>query len=110
MAHQGLALRGTYKSSDDHSNVIRGELDSNYMQLLFLRKIGGARLFIHGAKITGSIYLRMSFYKSCTFSALRKVAGRFAGQYLTTMADKTTDISNTEQLGLCLVYWSSYYG
>ena len=35
-------------------------------------------------------------------SVLRKVAGRLAGQYYTIMADETTDISNTEQLVLCL--------
>lgn len=35
LARQGFALHGTYTNSDDHSNGIRGEVDSNF---LFLRK------------------------------------------------------------------------
>ena len=38
LVRQGLALHGTYTNSDDHLNGIRGEVDSNFMQLLFQRK------------------------------------------------------------------------
>ena len=105
LARQGLALSGTYTNSDDHLNGIRGEVDSNFMQLLLLRKqeVPGFDTWLQKSRdrfICPEI--QNELLQIMGLSVLRKVAGRLAGQYYTIMADETTDISNTEQLVLCL--------
>ena len=75
------------------------------MQLLFLRKqeVPGFDTWLKKSRDQSICpEIQNELLQIMGLSVLRKVAGRLPGQYYTIMADETTDISNTEQLVLCL--------
>ncbi len=95
LGRQGLPLRG------------RGtEEDSNYIQLLRLRGEDDHRV-IHWLQKKTDKYTsgeaQNELLKTMAHQVLRKISNNLQGtNFLTVMADETTDISNREQVVICL--------
>ncbi len=102
-ARQGLALRGQYVSGDDSTKG--GENDSNFIQLLrgkddpsILKWMEKVQDKFTSHEIQNEILSIMALY------ILREIATSISGKKYTIMVDETIDISNTEQLVVCLRY------
>ena len=93
LARQGLPLRGSGT-----------ELDSNYMQLLYLRAEDDTRITDWVQKKTDkytSGKMQNEMLKTMAFTILRKVALSLQrAHFYTVMVDETTDVNNSEQV-LC---------
>ncbi len=102
LGRQGLALRGHYKIDESGR---RGEFDSNLIQLLrtraedeptFLNWLEKSQDKFTSPDIQNEILLIMAMH------ILRQIASELSGKWYTVMVDETTDLSNTEQMVLCL--------
>jgi len=104
LGRQGLALRGWYKVDDLGRS---SELDSNFLQLLKTRGEDKPKLLKRmdesQINIQAQIY-RMRFSVFMAQSILQVIVSRISGKWFTIMADQTTDLSNIEQMILCLHY------
>ena len=103
LARQGLPLRGNYIISDSCS----GEVQSNLMQLLQLRK-NDVPLFdswLHKSQDHfTSPMIQNEFLEIMALTVLQNNVRNISGQQFTIMVDETTDIANTEQMVFCLRY------
>ncbi|KAI6656107.1 Zinc finger MYM-type protein 1-like [Oopsacas minuta] len=105
LGRQGLALRGHYKTGDDI--VERGETDSNFIQLLKTRAEDNPGLFNWMKKSQSKFTspdIQNEIISIMALMILRKIASELSGKIYTIMVDETTDLSNTEQMVLCLRY------
>ena len=94
LGRQGLALRGRYKTSDDPTT--RGEIDSNFMQLLRLRAEDSPG-------IVKWIDRPQNMFTSPDIqNEMLSITVDISGRWFTLMVDETTDTSNTEQMVVCL--------
>lgn len=104
LGRQGLALRGRYKAGENVDDR-GGEHDSNFLQLLKLRADDIPGLFDwmkrSQAKFT-SPDIQNEILSIMALMILRQIAGELSGKCFTLMVDETTDLSNTEQMILCL--------
>ena len=106
VGRQGLALRGRYKVGEGEND--KGcETDSNFLQLLKMRAddIPGLCDWLKRpqAKFT-SPDIQNEMLSIMALMILRQIAGEISGKWFTIMVDETTDLSNTEQMILCLRY------
>ena len=95
LAHQGLPFRGD-----------GGEVDSNFIQLFHLRGEDNPMVLEWLKKKTckyTSAEIQNEILKIMALEVLRQVAVNLQGaSFYTIMVDETTDISNDEQVVLCL--------
>ena len=101
LGRQGLALRGRYKISDDS----RGEIDSNFMQLLRLRaedSPGILKWIDRPQNKFTSPDIQNEILSIMALHILRDITADISGKWYTIMVDETTDMSNTEQMVVCL--------
>ena len=104
LARQGLPLRGSYVGQGC------GEFNSNFMQLLQLRKHDMPNLDAWLCKSQDRFTCPMMQNEVLEITAsaiLQKIAHNLAGKVFSIMVDETTDISNTEQLVFCIRYVDS---
>ena len=104
LARQGLPLRGS------HVGHGCGELNSNFMQLLELRKHDVPNLdgwLSRSQDRFTSPTIQNEILEIMASTILRKIARKLAGELFSIMVDETTDISNTEQLVFCIRYVDS---
>ena len=87
--------------------LVHGEVHSNFWQLLQLRKEDVLLLesWLHRSQewFTSPI-IQNEVLEIVALTVLWKVVRKFSGQYFTIMVDKTTDITNTEQMVFCIWY------
>ena len=106
LGRQGLALRGRYKAGENKDDK-GGEHDSNFLQLMKLRAddVPGLSDWMKRsqAKYT-SPDIQNEMLSIMALMILRKIASEISGIWFTLMVDETTDLSNTEQMILCLRY------
>ena len=101
LARQGLPLRGSFVGQGC------GEANSNLMQLLHLRKddVPNLDAWLHRSQDRfTSPAIQNELLEIMAMTILKKLANNLAGRQFVIMVDETTDISNTEQLVLCLRY------
>ena len=104
LGRQGLALRGRYKSGENMDDK-GGECDSNFLQLLKLCTDDIPGLSDRSqAKFTTSPDIQNEMLSIMALMILRQIASEVSGKWFTLMVDETTDLSNTEQMILCLRY------
>ena len=105
LSRQGIALRGRYKSGDD--NLVGGEHDSNFIQLLKLRAHDIPQLTQWMEKSQDKFTspdIQNEILKIMALTIQREIKNEVSGKWYTIMVDETTDISNTEQMVFCLRY------
>ena len=106
LGRQGLALRGRYKGKES-DDILGGESDSNFLQLLKVRAVDipglSDWLKRSQAKFT-SPDIQNELLSIMALMILRQIASDLSGKWFTLMIDETTDLSNTEQMILCLRY------
>ena len=99
LSRQGLPSRGS-----------GGDSDSNFLQLIKLREIDYPKLSNWMAKKTNtytSPEIQNEFLKLFSCGVLRQIASNLqSSPFLTIMVDETTDVSNHEQVVIC-VRWVS---
>lgn len=99
LARQGLPLRGSYVSSDGC------ETNGNFLQLLHLRKedipVLDTWLQRSQDRFT-SPSIQNELLEIMANMILRKITRSVSGKLFTIMVNRTSDISNTEQLVFCL--------
>ena len=103
LGRQGLALRGRYKTSDD--STTRGEIDSNFMQLIRLRaedNPGILKWLDRPQNKFTSPDIQNEMLSIMVLHILRDITADVSGKWFTLMVDETTDTSNTEQMVVCL--------
>ena len=99
LARQGLPLRDSYVSSDGC------EMNSNFIQLLHLRKEDVPVLNTWLQKLQDrftSPSIQNELLEIMANMILRKVTRSLSGNLFSIIGDETSDISNTEQLVFCL--------
>ena len=104
LGRQGLALRGRYKVDDLGRS---GELDSNFLQLLKTRGEDKPKLLKWMDKSQDKFTspdIQNEILSIMAQSILQDIVSSISGKWFTIMADETTDLSNTEQMVLCLRY------
>ena len=104
LARQGLPLRGSYTGHGC------GESNSNFMQLLELRKHDVPNLvgwLNRSQDRFTSPTIQNEILEIMASTILRKIAGEVAGEFFSLLVDETTDVSNTEQLVFCIRYVDS---
>ena len=107
LARQGLALRGAHYDADMTSDSIGGERESNFMQLLLLRKneIPNLDAWLQKSRDRFTCpEIQNEFLQIMAHSVLRNIAAQLSGRYYSIMVDETTDVSNNEQLVFCVRY------
>ena len=109
LARQGLALRGAHYDADMTSDSIGGERESNFMQLLLLRKneIPNLDAWLQKSRDRFTCpEIQNEFLQIIIMahSVLRNIAAQLSGRYYCIMVDETTDVSNNEQLVFCVRY------
>ena len=100
LSRQGLAFRGD-----------GNELDSNFMQLLYLRSEDDTKLadWVKTHKYT-SPEMQNEIIKCMALRILRKISANLQStQFYTVMIDETTDVSNIEQVVICLRWVSERF-
>ncbi|KAL5506665.1 hypothetical protein EMCRGX_G008377 [Ephydatia muelleri] len=100
LAWQGLALRGAHYDADMTSDSIGGERESNFMQLLLLRK---NEMQKSRDRFTCP-EIQNEFLQIMAHSVLRNIAAQLSGRYYFIMVDETTDVSNNKQMVFCVRY------
>lgn len=103
LARQGLALRGHYKTNDEE----KGEMDSNFMQLLKLRAEDNPKILKWIEKTRNKFTspdIQNEMLSIMALRILREISSEVSGKWFTIMVDETTDLSNTEQMVFCLRY------
>ena len=101
LARQGLPLRGASRGDSSGS----GEINSNFMQLLLLRKeeIPDLDAWLEKSQDRfTSPDIQNEFLQIMALTVLRGITERLTGRYFSIMVDETTDISNVEQLVFCI--------
>ena len=104
LTRQGLPLRGS------HVGVGCGESNSNFIQLLQLRKADIPVLDKWLSKSQNrftSPSIQNELIEIMASKILWKFSSKLAGELISNMVDETTDISNTEQLVFCIWYVDS---
>ena len=104
LARQSLPLRGSYVGHGC------GEYNSNFIQLLELRKHEVPNLdgwLRRSQDRFTSPTIQNEILEIMASTILRTIAGKLAGELFSIMVDETTDISNTEQLVFCIRYVDS---
>lgn len=105
LGRQGLALRGHYKAVDESRK--RSEFDSNFIQLLRTQAEDNPQLLKWMEKSQDkftSPEIQNEILSIMALHILREIASELSGKWYTIMVDETTDLSNTEQMVLCLRY------
>ncbi len=104
LGRQGLALRGHYKA-ECHSDS-RGEPDHNFIQLLKTRAEYKPSLlkWMEKAQDKFSPDIQNEILSIMALRILREIACEVSGKWYSVMVDETTDLSNTEQMVMCLRY------
>lgn len=106
LGRQGLALRGRHKTDSENIEQ-RGELDSNFFQVLKTRSEDNPELkkWLQRSqdKFT-SPDIQNEVLRLMALHILRDITSQLSGKWFTIMVDETTDLSNTEQLVLCIRY------
>lgn len=103
LGRQGLAFRGHYKTGDDICE--RGETDSNFIQLLKTRAEDNPSLLNLMKKSQSKFTcpdIQNEVLSIMALMILRKIASEQSGKLYTIMVGETTDLSNTEQMVLCI--------
>ena len=101
LARQGLPLRGASRGDSSGS----GEINSNFMQLLLLRKeeIPDLDAWLEKSQDRfTSPDIQNEFLQIMALTVLRGITERLTDRYFSIMVDETTDISNVEQLVFCI--------
>ena len=99
-----MALRGAHYDADMTSDSIGGERESNFMQLLLLRKneIPNLDAWLQKSRDRFTCpEIQNEFLQIMAHSVLR---AQLSGRYYSIMVDETTDVSNNEQLVFCVRY------
>ena len=99
LARQGLPLCGS------HTAHGCGEYNSNFMQLLQLRKDDVSDLdawLCRSQDRFTSPMIQNEILEIMASTIVRKIAHNLSGHIFSIMVDETTDISNTEQLVFCI--------
>jgi len=105
LGRQGLAPHGHYKAMDESRK--RGEFDSNFIQLLRTRAEDNPQLLKWMEKSQDKFTrpeIQNEILSIMALHILREIASELSGKWYTVMVDETTDLSNTEQMVLCLRY------
>ena len=101
LGRQGLALRGQCHKTD------YGESDSNLMQLLRTRADDKPSLLKWMEKSQDKFIspdIQNEMLSIMPLRILREITSEMSGKWYTIMVDETTDLSNTEQMVMCLRY------
>ena len=102
LSRQGLAFR------DDGE-----ELDSNFVRLIYLRSEDNTKLVDWMRQKTDkytSADIQNEMVKVIALRVLRKIAGSLQStQFFTVMVDETTDVSNVEQVVICIRWVSEKF-
>ena len=104
LARQGLLVRG------NHVGHGCGESNSNFMQLLQLRKDDVPKLGAWLRRLQDrftSPMIQNEVLEIMALIILRKISHNLGGKLFSIMVDETTDICNTEQLVFCIRYVDS---
>lgn len=105
LGRQGLPLRGQYKSGGVSDE--KGEIDSNFLQLLKVRAEDneGLKKWLTKSQCKyTSPDVQNEILRIMALSILRDISSEVAGKWFTIMIDETTDVSNAEQMVFCLRY------
>ena len=105
LGRQGLPLRGHYKSGGISDE--KGEIDSNFLQLLKVRAEDdeGLKKWLTKSQCKyTSPDVQNEILRIMALSILRDISSELAGKWFTIMIDETTDVSNAEQMVFCLRY------
>eukprot|EP00731_Ephydatia_muelleri_P029859 Em0021g382a len=105
LGRQGLPLRGHYKSGGISDE--KGEIDSNFLQLLKVRAEDdeGLKKWLTKSQCKyTSPDVQNEILRIMALSILRDISSELAGKWFTIMIDETTDVSNAEQMVICLRY------
>ena len=102
LSRQGLAFRGDGDESD-----------SNFMRLIYLRSEDNAKL-VDWIKQKTDKYtsgdMQNEMVKVMALRVLREIAGSLqSASFFTVMVDETTDVSNVEQVVICLRWVSEKF-
>ena len=96
LGRQGLAVHGWYKADDESPN--RGELDSNFLQLLKIRAEDNPSI-VQWIDRPQNKYtspdIQNEMLSIMALSLLRDIAAEVSGKWFTIMVDEMTDLSNT---------------
>ena len=106
LARQGLALRGRHKKTEKCEDDL-GEIDSNFIQLFKLRANNIPCLgpwMPKSQDIFTSPEIQNELVSILAMTILRQIVDNIRGMWYTIMIDKTTDLTNTEQMIFCLRY------
>ena len=102
LSRQGLAFRGDGE-----------ELDSNFMRLIYLRSEDNTKLVDWMKQKTDkytSADIQNEMVKVMALRVLRKIAGSLqSAPYFTVMVDEITDVSNVEQVVICIRWVSEKF-
>ena len=102
LSRQGLAFRGDGE-----------ELDSNFMRLIYLRSEDNTKLVDWMKQKTDkytSADIQNEMVKVMALRVLRKIAGSLqSAPFFTVMVDETTDVSNVEQVVICIRWVSEKF-
>ncbi len=105
LGRQGLALRGHYKA--ECSSDRGGEPDSNFIQLLKMRAEDKPSLLKWMEKAQDKFTIpdiQNEILSIMELQILREITSEISGKWYSVMVDETTDLSNTEQMVMCLRY------
>ena len=101
----GLALHGRYKINDD--STMRGEIDSDFMQLLKLcaeDSLGTLKWIDRPQNKFISPDIQNEIYSIMALHIMRDITANISGKWFILMVDEMTDLVNTEQMVVCLHY------
>ena len=95
-----FALRGRYEPGDNKNE--EGETDSNFAQLLKMCAEDISSLFNWIKNLRPNSQAQIYKMSIMALMILREITSEIAGKWYTIMVNETTDLSNSEQMVLCL--------
>ena len=103
LSRQGLALRGRFKAGENSEK--RAEFDLNLIQLLRTRGEDDPAI-LQWLQRSQDKFTRPEIQNEIlsimVLRSIRDISSEFSGQWYTLMVDESTDLSNTEQMVVCL--------
>ena len=107
LGRQGLALRGNYKDGE------RGEINSNFMQLLLLVASQSNPNIFEWLKRSQNKFtspdIQNEMLSMMALRIMRDIRSEISDKWFTIMVDETTDQSNTEQMVFCLRHVDDHF-